>query len=62
MFPWKKERNRQKKHELCAKGKFILRRKEKFILWIFWIKEKLIWWMGTKGELDDPSLVFMKLL
>ena len=30
------------KHELWMKGKFKLTRKEKFILWFFWIKEKVI--------------------
>ena len=36
-------------HELCTKGKFILRRKEKFILRISWIKEKLVLWIsGSK--------------
>ena len=30
------------KHELWIKGNFILRRKKKFMLWIFWTKEKVI--------------------
>ena len=35
-FLWKKERRKLlQKHELCKKGYFILRRKKKFILWIF---------------------------
>ena len=35
------------KHELCTKGKFILRRKKKFKLCSFWVKEKLILWVSS---------------
>ena len=62
-----KERN-YKKHELCTKGKFILRREEDFMS--FRIKEKFMSWIsGSKNNLfnavswyrDDHSIVFTRL-
>ena len=41
-------------HELWMKGKFMLRTKEKFILWTFWIKEKVILgFLRVKGDLSQ---------
>ena len=63
-----KERNYKNMNFVCAKGKFILRRKEEFMN--FRIKEKLMSWIsGSKKNLfnavswyrDDHSIIFTKL-
>ena len=52
-----------KKYERCVKGKSILRRKEKFVLWIFRIKEKLILWIyGSKGISFSTQEVDRKMI
>ena len=59
--PMKERKKLLKKHELCTKGKFILRRMEEFMN--FRIKEKLMLWIfGNKKKYFPMREVGRKMI